>query len=185
MVVAGHTAAGVRCIGKGDGVDVFVERGNVGVIGHCTRIGQCLAAHTGAHGHIAGQAGAAVVDLGSRQRDGLGCNVGRGGGLGAAQGVVAGQPAAGVCGIGQCIAGGRDGDAVGLVGVGKRGRAVVENQRLAAHRRGYAAPVADADAGCAVIDLVVCGEARDSERLGRDGGGGGQGAGAQRVVTGY
>ena len=42
------------------------------VVGYCTRVGQCLAAHTGGNGHIARQTGAAVIRLAGVQGHRLG-----------------------------------------------------------------------------------------------------------------
>jgi hypothetical protein len=137
---------------------------------------------SGAHGH----AGAPVVGLGHARAAGqgnrLGSDVGRGGRLGAAQFVIAGQPEVGA--VGQAVADGGDRLAIGFGLVAKAGCAVVQHQCFGVHAGADAAPVGDVDRCSAVIDLVACSQARDSQRLGCDSSAGCHTGSTQGVVGG-
>ena len=88
-VVAGNAAAAV---GQRDGIDILVGRGDVGVAGSDSAVVQIFAAHQIANGHVAAQAGRAVVGLAACKRHCAGADVHRRVGVAQRwQGVVAGQ----------------------------------------------------------------------------------------------
>ena len=127
----------------------------MGTVGHCTRVVQCLggAAHcdAGANGNIPRQAGAAVVDLGGRQGDGLPGD----GDAGISRRGAAGQVVVAGLAAGERQASDRDAIRANILGTeGGECAAGVHVGAVARHHAGEHRALHAAGVGGAVVHLV-------------------------------